>query len=58
MGSQEAAGMEYVSRLIRVGHLFLVKNIGYKAWLLCKCKINTSYILFNTLINERTSKTL
>ena len=27
MGSQEAAGMEYVSRLIRVGHLFLVKNL-------------------------------
>ena len=26
MGSQEAA-VEYVSRLIRVGHLFLVKNL-------------------------------
>ena len=27
MGDQEAAGTEYVSRLIRVGHLFLVKNL-------------------------------
>ena len=27
MGGQEAASTEYVSRLTRVGHLFLVKNL-------------------------------